>query len=164
LVFAQQIPVVFSREPLFTWPPETGWVVRRKPNQNRIAMHRTRILTLSLALAAGFTAFTPVGMAAEKPKYTISEVMKALHKGDDSVGKRVSKGMGTAEDFAKLVEYYESLPGNKPSIGEADSWKEKSTALLKAAKGLKAGEAGALEAFKKASNCKACHSVHKEDK
>jgi hypothetical protein len=90
--------------------------------------------------------------------------MKALHKGDDSVGKRVVKGQGTKEDFAKLVEYYPSLPLNKPEKGDLAAWKEKSTAVVKAAKDLKAGKEGALEAYKKAINCKACHSEHREDK
>ena len=30
--------------------------------------------------------------AAPKPKYTIKEIMKALHKGDEALGKKVGKG------------------------------------------------------------------------
>ena|SRR6478609_3375177 len=99
--------------------------------------------------------------ATEKPKYTTSEIMKALHKGNDSLGKKVQNGQGTKEDFAKLVEYYLSLPLNEPPEGSAASWKEKSTALLEAAKALNDGKEGALAQFKKAANCKVCHDVHR---
>ena len=114
----------------------------------------------ALALVAGTTAQL-IQAADAKPKYAIKEVMKTLHKGDDSVAKRVSDGHGTKEDFSKLVEYYESLPLCTPEKGEKASWTEKSTALLKAAKALKNGEAGALEVYKKAVNCRACHSLHR---
>ena len=99
--------------------------------------------------------------ATEKPKYTTAEIMKALHKGNDSLGKKVQNGQGTKEDFAKLVEYYLSLPLNEPPEGNAASWKEKSTVLLDAAKALNDGKEGALAQYKKAVNCKACHDVHR---
>src|SRR6478736_900962 len=97
----------------------------------------------------------------EKPKYTTAEIMKALHKGNDSLGKKVQNGQGTKEDFAKLVEYYLSLPLNEPPEGDAASWKEKSTAVLEAAKALNDGKEGAVAQYKKVINCKACHDVHR---
>ena len=129
-------------------------------------MHRSNSTrSLVLALGAGLLTLTSVHAAAPaKPKYTTEEIMKALHKGDDSVGKRVTKGQGTKEDFAKLVEYYPSLPLNTPPKGDAAAWKEKANAVVAAAKALKADKPGALEAYKKAINCKACHTDHKEDK
>jgi hypothetical protein len=96
-----------------------------------------------------------------KPKYTIKEVMKTLHKGDDSIGKKVSQGHGTKADFDKMVEYYAALPQNEPPRGPQDSWMAKTSALLASAKALQAGKPDALEQYKKASNCKACHSEHK---
>lgn len=115
---------------------------------------------LATALVAGLAA--PALRAADaKPKYTVKDVMKAFHKGDDNAGKKIARGQGSADDIAKLVEYYEALPANKPPRGEQASWDAKTAALLKAAKSLKAGEAGALEALKSATNCKACHSAHK---
>jgi hypothetical protein len=118
------------------------------------------------ALVAGlFTLVaTQLARAAEaKAKYTIKEVMKATQKGDDAIGKRVAKGQGTQEDFAKLVEYFESLPLCSPEKGDQASWNAKATALVKSARALKAGEPNALAAYKQAANCKACHSVHKPD-
>jgi hypothetical protein len=124
---------------------------------HRLTLRRT---LFAAALAAGFAA--PALPAADSAaKYTIKEVMKALHKGDENVGKKVSRGQGDAADFAKLVEYYNALPLNKPPRGEQASWDAKTGALVKSAKSLKAGEAGALESYKAAANCKACHTAHK---
>jgi hypothetical protein len=101
--------------------------------------------------------------AGDAPKYTISQVMKTLHKGEDSLGNKVSKGQGTKEDFARLVEYYSSLPLNTPPEGDDASWRAKTTALLDAAKALRDGKEGALAQYNKAVNCKACHSIHRTE-
>jgi len=89
--------------------------------------------------------------------------MKAIHKGEDNIGKRAVKGTASQADIARMVEYYDSLPLNDPPRGEMASWKEKTGALVKASKALKAGESGAVELYKNASNCKACHSAHKPE-
>ena len=119
-------------------------------------------------LAATLLATTVTGAllmvrAADKPQYTVKEVMKAVHKGDDALAKKVTKGEGTTDDYKKLVVYYIALPLNEAPKGDAASWKEKTTALLLAAQALEAGKPGALDQYKTAVNCKACHSVHKPD-
>ncbi len=119
-------------------------------------------------LAATLLATTVTGAllmvrAADKPQYTVKEVMKAVHKGDDALAKKVTKGEGTPDDYKKLVVYYIALPLNEAPKGDAASWKEKTTALLLAAQALEAGKPGALDQYKTAVNCKACHSVHKPD-
>jgi hypothetical protein len=112
----------------------------------------------------GAIAFAPLVLAeARNPKYTVQEVMKAIHKGEDNIGKRAVKGVASKDDIAKLAEYYESLPLNEPPRGEIASWKEKTAALVKASRALKAGESGAVDLYKNAANCKACHSVHKPE-
>jgi hypothetical protein len=129
-------------------------------------MNSPRTLTTVIAAAAfvGITA-TPAFPATDaKPKYSTKEIMKALNKGDENIGKKVSRGQGSAEDFDKLVEYYSALPANKPPRGDQSSWDAKTAALLKASKSLKAGEPGALAAYKAAVNCKACHTEHKPEK
>ncbi len=119
---------------------------------------------LGASLPARARPGTPVDdPVAGKAKYSIAQVMKALHKGEDSIGKRVGRGQGTKEDFAKLVEYYESLPLNEPPEGGSASWKKKSTALLVSAKALNEGREGALAAYKQAVDCKACHEVHRPE-
>ena len=88
-----------------------------------------------------------------KPKHTISEVMKTAMKG--KLCEKVAKGNATDEEKAKLVELFTALAANKPPKGEAASWKEKTGALLTAAKN---GDNKALAA---AAKCGACHDVHK---
>ena len=120
--------------------------------------------TIAALILAGLT-FTPLALAAGKPKYTIKEVMKEIHKGDDNIGKRASKGLASKEDINKMVEYYASLPLNDPPRGDKQSWQEKTMALVKASQELKAGAPNALDHYKAAANCKACHQLHKpEDK
>ena len=89
--------------------------------------------------------------------------MEQGFKGKESPAARVGQGAGTAADFKLLAELTASLPLNAPMKGDAASWKEKSTALAQAGQQLVAGKAGALDAWKSAANCKACHSVHKPD-
>ena len=127
-------------------------------------MIRKTVITSVLALALIAVAIPPLLRAAEaKPKYTIKEVMKALHKGKENVSKRVLQGQGTKDDLAKLVEYYASLPLCTPEKGDKASWTAKTSLLLKSAQSLKAGDPASLAAYKQAVNCKACHSLHKPD-
>ena len=117
------------------------------------------VLSLLLGLA-----LAPVALAeAKKPKYSVKEIMKEIHKGQDNIGKRAASGTASKEDIAKLAEYYESLPLNEPPKGEMASWKEKTAAMVKASKALKSGDAGAAEAYKNAANCKACHNAHRPE-
>lgn len=127
-----------------------------------VRRHATLTVLATLALAAS-TATSLVQGAEKKPKYTVSEVMKAINKGDDNICKRISQGKASKEDIAKMVEHYEALALNPAPKGDQKSWEEKTAALLKAAKAVKAGEADALARFKDAVNCKACHSAHKPD-
>lgn len=116
------------------------------------------IATFGLTLLAGLA----VAHADDKaPKYTVEEIMKALHKGNDSVGKKVLNGKGTPADFEKLVEYYTSLPLNDPPQGDPAGWKQKTTAVLIAAQALKDGKPGALSQYTKAVSCKDCHSIYR---
>jgi hypothetical protein len=89
----------------------------------------------------------------EKPKYKIAEVMAKAMKG--GLCAKVAKGEATAEEKETLVQLFTALHANTPPKGDADAWKEKTKALLDAAK---AGDGAAL---KKAANCAACHGVHK---
>lgn len=99
----------------------------------------------------------------DKPKYTIEHVMEKAHKGGaKSLIRKVLSGKASQEEKDKLVEYYTSLPKNKPPKGDLKSWKEKSTALLNAAKEVAAGKDGATAELKKAVNCAACHKVHRK--
>ena len=118
-----------------------------------------KILALSLATAA-----LAAGCATKpKPSQTIEQVMEAGFKGKESLCAKVSKGEGSAADLTSMVEFTYQLTLNTPSKGDLKSWAEKTTALHAAAKSLAANQPGALDAWKAAVNCKACHSVHKPD-
>jgi cytochrome c556 len=122
-------------------------------------MHRT-VLPAALALGVLVGAAPEQGdKQADKPK-AIKDVM-ALHKGKESFLSKVTGGKGTEEDHKKLLSFYEVLATLKPPQGEEKSWKEKTDALIAAAKEVVEKKEGALDKLKKASDCKACHSVHK---
>jgi surface antigen len=87
------------------------------------------------------------------PKFKIKEVMQKAMKG--GLCGKVAKGEASAEEKKQLIELFTALAANKPPKGDDASWKEKTKALLDAAK------ADDGKALAKAANCKACHSEHK---
>ena len=88
-------------------------------------------------------------------KYTIKEIMTKSFKADDNLKDLIIDGNATAEQKAKFIDYVENLAKFEPRKGDSASWKGKTEALIAAAKGSDSA------ALKKATNCKACHSVHK---
>jgi hypothetical protein len=95
----------------------------------------------------------------DKPKYTIKEVMKEHGKGKTK--DKIIDGSASADEKKKMVEMYTELAKNKPPKGEADNWKKLTDALVKATKDVESGKDGAVDEYKKATNCKACHENHK---
>ena len=98
--------------------------------------------------------------ASQDAPKSMKEAM-ALHKGDDSLLKKVTSGKGSDDDHKKLLTTYEWMATQKPGKGDEASWKAKTSALISAAKDVVEKKAGATDALKKASDCKGCHSVHK---
>lgn len=117
------------------------------------------IIRVAVPAALALAVLIGASAAQDKPK-SIKEVM-AVHKGNDSLLKKIGDGKGSDDDHKKLLAYYEFMATQKPPQGDDASWKAKNDALIAAAKDLVEKKAGAAEALKKASNCKACHSVHK---
>ena len=116
-----------------------------------------KLVVAGLVLALGWVAFSVAQDA--KPKFTIKEVMKTAHK--SGLMKKAAEGKATEAELKTLIENYEALAANKPPKGDEAAWKEKTTALLAAAKDVAAGKEGAGAALMKAYNCMACHSAHK---
>lgn len=104
-----------------------------------------------------------VAASQDKPK-AIKDVMAAHKGGKDSMLTKILEGKATDDDVKKLVVLYEGLVSFKPPQGDEKSWKDKTEALHAAAKELAEKKAGAVDKLKKASDCKACHSVHKAAK
>lgn len=92
---------------------------------------------------------------------TIKDVMKKVHSGKPPVCGKITKGEATKEEKELAVKMYEALAKAKPPKGDADSWKEKTGALLAAAKACLADEKDGVDKYKKAVACKACHEAHK---
>lgn len=123
----------------------------------------SRIIAVVAAVAA-LAAAGCSSYSSPKASKSIEQVMDEGFKGKESLNARVAKGQGTDADHKLLAELVLQLTLNKPPQGDLASWVEKTTALNNAAIALAAGKPGALDAYKAAVNCKACHSVHKPEK
>jgi hypothetical protein len=96
-------------------------------------------------------------------KYSISEVMQEAHAGqpNERLIDKVWTGRASKADKEQLVDLYSSLPLDKPVRGELSEWKERTEALLAAAKGVANGEKGAEAKLGRAANCVICHTAHR---
>ena len=124
-----------------------------------------RLTPSHVALAAALIAAVSGCTSTSHPKASLSieQIMEDGFKGKESLSARISKGQGNEADFKKMAMLTKELALNKPGKGDLASWTEKTRALQAAADSLVAGTPGALDGFKSAVNCKACHSVHKGD-
>jgi hypothetical protein len=99
---------------------------------------------------------------AENKAKTIKEVMKAAHGGGaNSLLAKVASGKGSKEDAEKLLALYEDLAKNDAPRGDAAAWKKKNDEILKQAKAVVNGDAGAGAKLRAAANCMNCHKDHK---
>ena len=94
----------------------------------------------------------------------IEEIMKTGHKGKEAPIQTIIAGKADEALIKKFLTYYEFMGTQKPPQGDAAAWKKKTAAVVDALKGLEAKKAGALDAFKEATNCKACHTDFKPKK
>lgn len=97
----------------------------------------------------------------EKTKHTIKQVMKIAHDKDSGLLKKVLGGQASAEEKKQLLDAYISLVEGKPSKGDESSWHLLSGKVALAAAKVVVGREGAEKELEAATNCKACHSVHK---
>jgi len=118
-------------------------------------------LGITALLGASLTLVTAAEDATKKEPKEIHDVMEWAHKGRDSMAARVRDGKGTPDEINTLLRFYKFMATQAPPQGDAGSWKEKTAALVAAAEKLKKKDADALETYKKAVNCKACHDQHK---
>lgn len=118
---------------------------------------------VAVAVMMGF-AMAAFGLSTqaedkEKPKHTIKAVMKTCMK--EGLCKKAAEGKASDDEKKTLVEMFEALAAGKPPKGSADSWKEKTSALVAAAKAVAEGKEGSGEKLGAAANCMACHKDHK---
>ncbi len=121
---------------------------------------KTRCVTLGFIAFLGTTSWM---LAAETAaKLEISDVMKQAHKTPKQLLKKVARGSATQAEKEELVKLYKVLAERKPPKGDAESWKAKTTLLVKAAEAALKGQDDAGEQLFRAANCMACHRDHKE--
>src|SRR5581483_6887309 len=113
------------------------------------------------ALAVAVAGLTVFAAAEEKPKYDIETIMKKAHAKDTGIYRKVVAGKASDAEKKDLVELYTELGKNKPPKGDDKSWKEKTEALVSAAKEVADGKDGGVKSLQKAANCMSCHKVHK---
>ena len=112
-------------------------------------------------MVLGLVCLSAEAADGEKPKYSIEDVMKKGMNPKTGLMKTVTDGGGSDADKVLLHEMFVALSEGKPHKGDAESWKEKTTALVVAAKAVVDGDSEGMNTLKAAANCKACHSVHK---
>ncbi len=96
----------------------------------------------------------------------IEDAMKNYHKapkGTDPTCKKVSNNAATPEELADILKSYQAMCAEAPPKGDKAAWVEKCQALIAAVKKIQAKDAAGVSDYKKAVNCKACHSAHKPD-
>lgn len=129
-------------------------------------MSRVVKTTIALALLAAFAAYSFAEDDKEekaKPKHTIEEVMEKALKGN-SLNKKVVSGQASAEEKLALLDFYVSLVENDAPVGDQASWQRMAGSAALAAAKVAVGREGAEEELKKATNCAACHKLHKPKK
>ena len=94
-----------------------------------------------------------------KPKHSIKEVMQNAHIG--GLLKKVIDGQASPEEKLTLLDHYISLLENKPPKGDMDSWHELAGKAALASAKVVVGRESAADELKIATNCAACHKVHK---
>jgi mono/diheme cytochrome c family protein len=121
---------------------------------------RRFVAILALVVVGAVSAAIAVTAAEEgEAKYSIKEVMKEAH--GKKLLNKVLEGEASAEEKTKLLDLYLSLLENKPKKGEEDSWHGKAEAVVLAAAKVAAGRESGVAELKTATNCAACHQVHK---
>ncbi|MDB5290540.1 MAG: hypothetical protein JWL69_1781 [Phycisphaerales bacterium] len=123
---------------------------------------RFKRLCAGLGLGISLIALAGAG-DDDKPKFTVKEVMEKAHKGKTSLAKKATDGKATKEELTQLLEYYQSMAMQKPEKGDLADWKKRSDALVSSTQKMIDGEKSGIAAYKKAVDCKACHTLHKED-
>lgn len=120
--------------------------------------------TLSLVVLALGTSTIVFAADDDNP---IKKAMQLVHKapkGEKKISEKIVAGTATDDEVKATLDAYKAIGDTKPPKGDAAGFKDKMVKLIAATEDVAAHKAGAPEAYKEASNCKACHSEHKEDK
>ncbi len=95
----------------------------------------------------------------EEKKLTIKDIMDQAHK--KGLIKKVATGKASEAETKKLQTLYTALSKLSAPQGDKKSWEEKTKALVVAAKAAVDKDVDYATKLKAASNCTACHKIHK---
>lgn len=150
------------KEALF--PAKSGYYplarVLGTPAPSARSQNLTHSMKLTSLLIAGSLMIALSGFAADD---IISGVMKEGFKGKEAIAAKIGKGEASEAEQKKMADLVAKLTGAKPPKGEAKAFADKVGKLNEAAQALVSKKAGAVDLWKAASNCKACHTDHKSD-
>jgi hypothetical protein len=121
-----------------------------------------KLRPLRLILALAFIGSSSALFASE----VIEDAMKKYHKapeGTDPTCKKVTAGTASADELSAILKSYEAMCAETPPKGDKTEWVKKCQALIAAVKKIQASDASGVSEYKKAVNCKACHTSHKPD-
>jgi hypothetical protein len=97
----------------------------------------------------------------KKPPAPIKDMMERTHKGADNIASEVRNGRGTVDDQKKLLAEYKAIGAIKPPRGDEKSWKARTGAVIQALTELVEKKPGAVDRLHAATECRACHEVHR---
>ncbi len=120
---------------------------------------RFAVAVLLVALVSSVAINTNTNNTTVEETKSVKDVMKALHKG--GLHKKIMGGKATDEDKKKLVDLYIHLVENDAPKGDETEWKMTAGMAMMSAAKVAVGREDGLEAYKAASNCKACHDKFK---
>jgi hypothetical protein len=122
------------------------------------------LIAIAVAVGALVLMLDSNVVGKDKEPVSIKAIMKKAHSGltgpddDDTLLGKVLEGTAKADEKKMLVALYTDLAKATPPMNDGKEWKDRTKALLDAAK------ADDVKALKKASNCKSCHEQFKKKK
>jgi len=122
---------------------------------------KIRLTSICLLTAAAGLCTSLLVNTAFANEYTLKTIMKDGIKAETSIYKKIEAGSATAEEKAAFLEMCKAMPNLEPPKGDAESWKNKTQALIDAVQGVVDGKETATADLKAAINCKSCHTPHK---
>lgn len=120
--------------------------------------------TLSFAVCVLATSTFVFAEGDDNPIKKAMQIAHKAPKGEKKISEKIVAGTATDDEVKATLDAYKAIGDTKPPKGDATAFKDKMVKLIAATEEVAAHKPGAPETYKEASNCKACHSEHKEDK
>ena len=120
------------------------------------------ILAVLFLLSGGLVA-AQQGKKPPAPPSTrpIKDLMLRTHKEKGALVFKVRDAESSEDENKQLLTEYKNLQGMKPPVGDANSWKNKTTAAISAIQDLVDKKPGAVERVRSTTECSGCHNAHR---